>query len=479
MYRTSPKFRRLEHLIANDVPAQAEILSYLGPSLAQIFNDYSNETTRTLLGVTPPLKGPVDKELWISPSDRLVGKVAFKPPLSDKYTKACTHQGILGFPSLLSNFNASIYNLIGTTIHLIKLYVEIGEHAALKFEQDTESKIRQKLEEEMKEIRKMFEAEKRRDIELSVEETRNEYEKKIQLIEKQVALEKAAEKSWKETQKAILRERCTVELEMMKKLRDEVGNVVSLLNDEFQLAFQAQRDNMVADFNAIMRHERKIDDARLRFHQLKKAEELNAQHYQYQAQKISDIAIIVCTERMRCRSEMQAMRQCFEQQIAALQKLVIEAPENIEESEVMNEPEADREIPNRSDDDPKLFQVVEVLDHNGNLWRPIFLEPEVPRLNCANEEPTLPFVSSAVNFFPPDQYTATDRVSQSSAQTLHSYDSLPFCYYKDKLYVRSDYREKSSAKKPVIEEKKVSDNEIPRVASFVMELKKSKSCPRK
>lgn len=78
---------------------------------------------------------------------------------------------------------------------------------------------------------------------------------RTKLSTEQVALEHAAKKSWKEMQKAVLRERMIVELEMMKKLRDEVGRVVTLLNDEFQLAFRAQRDNMVADFNAIMRYE--------------------------------------------------------------------------------------------------------------------------------------------------------------------------------------------------------------------------------
>ena len=41
------------------------------------------------------MKGPPE-ELWISPSDQLIGKVALKPPFTSKFIKACTHQGILG-----------------------------------------------------------------------------------------------------------------------------------------------------------------------------------------------------------------------------------------------------------------------------------------------------------------------------------------------------------------------------------------------
>lgn len=52
----------------------------------------------------------------------------------------------------------------------------------MRFEQETEKKLRLKLSEDMKEARKMFEAEKRREVELRVGETRNEYEKQIQSL---------------------------------------------------------------------------------------------------------------------------------------------------------------------------------------------------------------------------------------------------------------------------------------------------------
>ena len=54
-------------------------------------------------------------------------------------------------------------------------------------------------------------------------------------------------------QKAVVRERMEVTMQMMKKLRDEVGIVVESLHEEFEKSHRAQRDNMIADFNAIMR----------------------------------------------------------------------------------------------------------------------------------------------------------------------------------------------------------------------------------
>lgn len=69
-----------------------------------------------------------------------------------------------------------------------------------------------------------------------------------------MALDEAAKKSTKEIQKAVVRERMEVTLTMMTKMREEIGHVVVSLNDEFEQSIRAQRDSMVADFNAIMRY---------------------------------------------------------------------------------------------------------------------------------------------------------------------------------------------------------------------------------
>lgn len=57
----------------------------------------------------------------------------------------------------------------------------------------------------------------------------------------------------KKLQKAVVQTRINVTNEMMKKLRDEIEYVVNDLDDECQRKLCAQKDNMVADFNQIMR----------------------------------------------------------------------------------------------------------------------------------------------------------------------------------------------------------------------------------
>lgn len=47
------------------------------------------------MGLAKPLEGP-KTELWVSPSDQLIGRVVLRAPMTTKYVKALTHQGILG-----------------------------------------------------------------------------------------------------------------------------------------------------------------------------------------------------------------------------------------------------------------------------------------------------------------------------------------------------------------------------------------------
>lgn len=78
-----------------DVPTISEITEVLGEPLSEIFFDQCPEPLKPLVGLSPPLEGAGD-DLWISPSDILIGKVCLKPPLTNKHMKALTHQGILG-----------------------------------------------------------------------------------------------------------------------------------------------------------------------------------------------------------------------------------------------------------------------------------------------------------------------------------------------------------------------------------------------
>lgn len=84
----------------NIVPTQTEVKYRMGENLANVLFDSILPALKPYLGVCPPLKGPGD-DLWLSPSDLLIGKVKLKPPLTSKHIKALTHEGILGSLILL------------------------------------------------------------------------------------------------------------------------------------------------------------------------------------------------------------------------------------------------------------------------------------------------------------------------------------------------------------------------------------------
>lgn len=77
------------------VPNMSEVKQQLGEELASVVFQECPDALKEDMGLEPKLKG-AGPNLWVSPSDLLIGKVCLKPPLTDKHIKALTHEGILG-----------------------------------------------------------------------------------------------------------------------------------------------------------------------------------------------------------------------------------------------------------------------------------------------------------------------------------------------------------------------------------------------
>lgn len=76
-----------------EIPPLSESKSNLGSNLSKIVFDQCNVALKYDFGLIP-LKGTAD-ELWVSPSDLLIGKVALTPPFTSKHIQALTHAGIV------------------------------------------------------------------------------------------------------------------------------------------------------------------------------------------------------------------------------------------------------------------------------------------------------------------------------------------------------------------------------------------------
>lgn len=133
--RSEDYYRKMCMIKENEVPLQSEISERLGDNISEILFDTCLPALKPFLGLSPPLEGP-GPDLWISPSDLLIGKVKLKPPLTSKHIKALTHQGILGeWIKILYYFFAKIFNGI-----ILFIYDIFDDSVYLCYEQKSEKK---------------------------------------------------------------------------------------------------------------------------------------------------------------------------------------------------------------------------------------------------------------------------------------------------------------------------------------------------
>jgi len=112
-----PYINRRQDLLENyEVPLQSEMASQLGEPLANVVNSTMTDVGKILMGTFDNLKGP-PRDLWISPSDHLIGKVRLTSPYSDKLLKALTHQTII---ELGMETEEKIKNEMEATIEKVK-----------------------------------------------------------------------------------------------------------------------------------------------------------------------------------------------------------------------------------------------------------------------------------------------------------------------------------------------------------------------
>ncbi|CAL7938684.1 unnamed protein product [Xylocopa violacea] len=297
MHQTRPKCNA--KLCSNNaVPPASVVRACLGPSLARVFFEYAHRDTIELLDVLTPAKK--SKACWSISSDEhvLEGKVA--PPTDHQVVKAFVHQNIL----------------------------DIGETLLEGVKKEIEESLRDKVERESREKFYMYQAKKRREAELDVQQLHVKYKSYVETvrkkIQKQLEIEwsEAAAECAKNTQKAVAQERMNVVHEMMRKMRAEMTYVVQELYKEFEEMFVCRRDVIIADFNQIMRQKHvKLEKEKQEF-QEKVSRELCIQRRQFEMRNAADVMHVLCVERLRSNNEMHIMHKYFQQQIDEIHKLI-------------------------------------------------------------------------------------------------------------------------------------------------------------
>ncbi|XP_017752698.1 PREDICTED: uncharacterized protein LOC108545533 isoform X2 [Eufriesea mexicana] len=272
----------------NDVPPSSVVRACLGPSLAQVFFDYTHHDTIKLLDVLTSLK--TSKTCFSIPSDDPLPKSKFVPPTDYQIIKALVHQNIL----------------------------EIGGALLEGVKKQIEESLKEKVEKQSREKFYLYQAKKRRENQLYAQQLHEKYNNYIETVrhELQKQLEKewstAAEECAKNTQKAVVQERINVTHEMMRKMRAEMTHVVQSLYKEFEELFCAKRNNIIADFNQIMREKHVKLKKEMQDFKEKVNKDLYIQRRQFEMQNTADIIYTLCLERLRNNREKHTMHKYFE-----------------------------------------------------------------------------------------------------------------------------------------------------------------------
>ncbi|CAH1966680.1 unnamed protein product [Acanthoscelides obtectus] len=86
--------KRNELMQNSQVPSLSDATRVLGKPLANLVFNQCQSALRVNFGLESPLQGPKG-DMWVAPSDLLIGKVALTPPLTRKHIQALTHEGIM------------------------------------------------------------------------------------------------------------------------------------------------------------------------------------------------------------------------------------------------------------------------------------------------------------------------------------------------------------------------------------------------
>ncbi|KAH0809511.1 hypothetical protein GEV33_013280 [Tenebrio molitor] len=216
--------RRQELMQTLEVPTISEVKLVAGLPLALVLFEECHPDLQEDFGLTPYLQGPGD-ELWVSPSDLLIGKVALTPPLTQKHIQALTHQGIL----------------------------EIGAEIEQKFLNEMRIEKEKAVQEREDYLLKMFEVQKDKLVAEAREEEQSRYAQEMD--EMRLYFEnKISQLLWEcYEQVQQLEEQMQIEIDSLNvlwqaRLEEEIQDTVEKITEEFLEKLRLQEQVLVSIF---------------------------------------------------------------------------------------------------------------------------------------------------------------------------------------------------------------------------------------
>ncbi|KAL3268744.1 hypothetical protein HHI36_007846 [Cryptolaemus montrouzieri] len=296
MNRSEYILKRLMLLRTLEAPTISDTKRNFGDDLAEKIFCNCDLNFREDFGLEPPLKGPIGKDLWISPSDLLIGKVCLKPPLTSKYIRALTHQGIM----------------------------DIGLRVEKLFWNQVEIEKSKELEEQDRTLRLLCETSKKESI--------AEVQKRMMEIFRRQRLELINE------MEALCKEELRrMEVRYYRELDDELKEQAKELEQHYQVkveevitktseVFSVKSTSEIEELEAAMKRAYQIQlqktEIQARFEmqqeQARCKEKLKVLRHDLECKNLANMMYVICMERKKCWREKSSIEEQLSREINEL-----------------------------------------------------------------------------------------------------------------------------------------------------------------
>ncbi|XP_019771879.1 uncharacterized protein LOC109545555 [Dendroctonus ponderosae] len=430
-------------LKSKESPKLSDAKKNLGDTLSQVVFEQCEDALKEGFGLKNPLQGPGDI-LWISPSDLLIGKIALKPPFTPKCLQALTHKGIL----------------------------EIGQELERKFRQEMELDKQKALEKYKSEL-------------LTVVEDRMKSEVKDVEIRERLACQMEKERQSQEFEILLKDELDKLEANIREQYEQIIANHESYLKSKWEDALEmevqktvqsmtkmylAQLDDQERRLTEIFKLELKKKellrefDAQLSTH--KTNESLRQLKHNLECTNLVNMMYVICTERQKCCDQKEELEKHYKAEISKLEETIRQREQLLETVAT----EKDRQLVEVSIRETCLKEVIKqfqkfinfalrsapaqaefllsvekmmVFELTNKVTQSKIKSPKeapgiIPWMEVGKPK-SISRVLSTLEIH--DNHECFRELNPPVKSELDENDTLPAIYFKNKTYVREDFRD--------------------------------------
>ncbi|XP_076266129.1 uncharacterized protein LOC143199892 [Rhynchophorus ferrugineus] len=432
--------KRMELLRNNIVPKLSDAKFNFGDPTSHVIFQQCELALRADFGLKDPLCGPGD-DLWISPSDLLIGKLALKPPFTPKCLQALTHQGIL----------------------------EIGKAIEDRFKQEMEEDKRQSLEKLRAELlatiddrmrAEIKDAEIRERLNCQMEMEKRQLEFDLVLQDELDRLETTLRCEYEHH---MLRNNEDLQREWEQRLKEEVEDTVQRMTAEFVKQLDKQQAKMTKIFEMELKHQEILREFDAKTAKMKNYEALRQLQHNLECTNLVNMMYVICTERKNCCKQKEQIEKNYKAQLADMNKTLRDRDEKIA---LLQEDKAlqAREIALRERcllEITRQFQKFVNFALRASPTQAEFLlsvekmlvyelTDTVAKTDVSRLKPPQKMLSwiepKAVEKDPSsleikDYHRCLSEITPPPPEEMGPKDDLPAVYFKNKLYIREDFRD--------------------------------------